>query len=116
MKEASHLFSISFNVASVVDFFAGMAAGEDADFFGASVILAGELLFVGAGEGESSVEIDTLGCEAGDSDFSDAAASRGEPGAVVSSCARANGVVATTNAVRARMIIFICMFPFGSSS
>jgi len=78
---------MSRNVASGVDFFVGMtadvfgadfvAAGEE-DFCGASGELlffaAGELLFSAAGA-DFSVETDTLGLVAGDSDVSGAAAS-----------------------------------------
>jgi hypothetical protein len=78
---------MSRNVASGVDFFTGMTAevfGADfvaegeSDFFGASGELLffaeGELLFSAAGA-DFSVETDTLGLEAGDSDVSVAGAS-----------------------------------------
>jgi hypothetical protein len=81
MNEASHLSSMSFNVASGVDFFVGMTAADGADFFDTSVVFegdedfvdsAGELLFLAAGDAAFSGEIDTLGSVAGDSVFSDA--------------------------------------------
>jgi hypothetical protein len=81
MNEASHLFSMSFNVASGVDFFVGISAADGAGFFDASVVFEGEddfvgpdgeLLFFGVGDSAFSGEIDTLGSVAGDSAFSDA--------------------------------------------
>jgi len=84
MKEASHLSSMSFNVASAVDFFAGMTAVDAADFVGAAVVfvgeeafdgLAGELLLSAAGDADFSVDTETLGLVAGASDFSGMAAS-----------------------------------------
>ena len=84
MNEASHLSSMSFNVASTVDFLVGMTAAEDAVFFDVSVVFAGEdalaapageLLFSAAGDADFSVVTDTLGSLACDSDFSGAVAS-----------------------------------------
>ena len=83
MNEASHLSSISRSVASGVDFFVGMTAdvfgaglvAADGADFGATTGLfaAGELLLSAAGDDAGfSVETDTLGLAAGDSDVSGA--------------------------------------------
>lgn len=94
MNEASHLSSMSFKVASTVDFLVGMTVAGGAGFFDASVVFAGEEAFVGpagellfsaAGEADFSVVTDTLVSLAGDSDFSGAVASDVGAGAGVSS-------------------------------
>ena len=94
MTEASHLSSMSFNVASTVDFFVGMIAAGGADLVDAAVVFAGEEAFVGpagelllsaAGDADFSVETDTRGSVAGDGDFSGAVASGAGAGAAVSS-------------------------------
>jgi hypothetical protein len=96
MNEASHLSSMSLSVASGVDFFVGMTA----DVFGTDFVAAGEAAFVGttglfaAGElllsaaGDDagfSVDTDTLGLAAGDSDVSGAGASGAGAGVEASS-------------------------------
>lgn len=133
--EASHLFSMSLSVASGVDFLVGITAEVGADLVvGAGEVvfaadegfedLAGELLVSAAGElrfsgaGDLSVVTETLGSVVGGGDcsggvISGAAASGVDAGVSVSSWAQAKGAVATTNAVRARMVIFICMFLSG---
>src|SRR5688500_15715838 len=119
---------MSLNVASGVDFLVGMIAAVDAGLVGAgelalvgdeafggaageaAFVAAGELLFSGAIGADFSVVTDTLGAVAGDSDVSGAAVSGAGAGVSPSSWAQARGAVATTNAVRAMMAIFICIF------
>jgi hypothetical protein len=124
MIEASHLSSMSLKVASGVDFFVGITAAAGAGFVAAALEVlfageeafgeaAGEVLLVAAGmllfsaAGDLSVVTDTLGSVAGVDACSGAAASGVGAGVVSSSCANARGAVARTNAVRARMVIFI---------
>ena len=110
------MFSISFKVASGVDCFVGMTAAVVgagvADFFGAAVelllVAADELLLLLGVGVDFSVETDTLGLVAGDSDVSGAAASGA--GVEASSWPQASGAAARTNAVRARMVIFMVLF------
>jgi hypothetical protein len=78
---------MSLNVASGVDFFVGITtdvfgadfvAEGDADFFGASdelLFFAAGVLLLSAAGADFSVETDTLGLAAGDSDVSVAGAS-----------------------------------------
>jgi hypothetical protein len=96
-----------------VDFFTGITAAGDGDFVDASAGLLsaaggddlvgfGELLAVGDGETDFSVVTDTLGSEA--------VASGVGAGVGLDSVswANANGAAATTSAVTARILIFIC--------
>ena len=113
MTDASHLSSISRMVASGVDFFTGMTAAGDGDFVDGSVgllfadgeddlVASGEALTVGDGDADLSVVTETLGSEA-------VASGLGAGVGLNSvSWARANGAAATTSAVTARILIFIC--------
>ena len=73
----------------------------------------GEALGFGEGEAVFSVVTETLVSEGDAVGFSDAVASGEAAGeGLDSSCARVKGTAARTRAVRARMIVFICVFLF----
>jgi hypothetical protein len=100
-------------VASGVDFFTGMTAAGDDDLVAASsgllfaagdgdLFASGERLAAGDGDADFSVVTDTLGSEA-------VASGVGAGVGLVSvSWANAKEAAATTSAVTARILIFIC--------